>query len=95
MALNLTVIFGSVRSVRRGIRAVRYLERAFAERGHTVTTVDPVEYRLPLLDKMYKEYPKGFAAFVSRLCPLSTRNTKTEELRVRRGLRVFAMSCRC
>jgi hypothetical protein len=30
MALNLTVIFGSVRSVRRGIRAVRYLERAFA-----------------------------------------------------------------
>ena len=61
MALNLTVIFGSVRSVRRGIRAVRYLERAFAERGHTVTTVDPVEYRLPLLDKMYKEYPKGSA----------------------------------
>jgi len=61
MALNLTVIFGSVRSVRRGIRAVRYLERAFAERGHIVTTVDPVEYRLPLLDKMYKEYPKGSA----------------------------------
>jgi NAD(P)H-dependent FMN reductase len=61
MALNLTVIFGSVRSERRGIRAVRFLEDAFAARGHTVTTVDPMAYRLPLLDKMYKEYPKGSA----------------------------------
>ena len=61
MALNLTVIFGSVRSERRGIRTVRFLERAFAERGHEVTTVDPVEYRLPLLDRMYKEFPKGAA----------------------------------
>jgi NAD(P)H-dependent FMN reductase len=61
MALNLTVIFGSVRSDRRGIRAVRFLERAFAERGHAVTTIDPVQYPLPLLDRMYKEYPKGSA----------------------------------
>jgi NAD(P)H-dependent FMN reductase len=56
MPLNLTVIFGSVRSERRGIRLVRYLERAFAERGHRVTTVDPIDYRLTLLDRMYKEY---------------------------------------
>jgi NAD(P)H-dependent FMN reductase len=61
VTLNLVVIFGSVRSGRRGIRVVRFLERAFAERGHVVTTVDPAEYRLPLLDKMYKEYPKGSA----------------------------------
>jgi NAD(P)H-dependent FMN reductase len=61
MALNVTVIFGSVRSERRGIRAVRFLERAFAARGHAVTTVDPAVYRLPLLDRMYKEYPKGSA----------------------------------
>jgi NAD(P)H-dependent FMN reductase len=61
MALNLAVIFGSVRTDRRGIRAVRFLERAFAERGHAVTTVDPVDYSLPLLDRMYKEYPKGSA----------------------------------
>lgn len=60
-SLNLSLIFGSVRSDRRGIRAVRYLERALSERGHAVTTVDPVDYPLPLLDKMYKEYPQGLA----------------------------------
>ena len=61
MSLNLTLIFGSVRSDRRGIRAVRFLERAFGARGHAVSTIDPAEYQLPLLDKMYKEYPKGSA----------------------------------
>jgi NAD(P)H-dependent FMN reductase len=61
MPLSIVVIYGSVRSERRGIRAVRYIERQFAARGHEVTTVDPVEYRLPLLDRMYKEYEKGHA----------------------------------
>jgi NAD(P)H-dependent FMN reductase len=61
MGLNLTVIFGSVRTDRRGMRAVRFLERALAERGHEVTTIDPIEYPVPLLDKMYKEYPEGSA----------------------------------
>ena len=61
MGLNLTVIFGSVRADRRGVRAVRFLDRAFAERGHQVTIIDPIEYALPLLDKMYKEYPEGSA----------------------------------
>jgi NAD(P)H-dependent FMN reductase len=60
-SLNLSLIFGSVRSDRRGIRAVRYVERAFSERGHAVTTVDPVDIALPLLDKMYKEYAAGQA----------------------------------
>lgn len=61
MGLKLALIYGSVRSDRQGIRVVRFLERAFAERGHEVTTIDPLEYRLPLLDRMYKEYPKGEA----------------------------------
>jgi NAD(P)H-dependent FMN reductase len=30
-------------------------------RGHDVTVVDPVELKLPLLDRMYKEYAKGAA----------------------------------
>jgi hypothetical protein len=34
---------------------VRFLERAFGERGHDVTTIDPLEYQLPLLGMMYKE----------------------------------------
>jgi NAD(P)H-dependent FMN reductase len=61
MTLTLTLVFGSVRADRRGIRAVRYLERALTERGHTVVTVDPAEYQLPLLDRMYKEYAQGEA----------------------------------
>jgi NAD(P)H-dependent FMN reductase len=61
MALNLVVIYGSVRRDRQGIRAARFVESRFASRGHAVTFVDPLEYPLPLLDRMYKEYPKGSA----------------------------------
>lgn len=61
MSLNLVVIYGSVRRDRQGIRAARFVERSFAARRHAVTLVDPLEYRLPLLDRMYKEYPKGTA----------------------------------
>jgi NAD(P)H-dependent FMN reductase len=35
--------------------------RALEQRGHRPTLIDPVEYPLPLLDKMYKEYPAGSA----------------------------------
>jgi NAD(P)H-dependent FMN reductase len=61
MSLNLVIMYGSVRSDRQGIRAARFVERGFTGRGHAVTVIDPIEYRLPLLDRMYKEYPKGSA----------------------------------
>ena len=61
MPLRLVVIYGSVRSARRGIRAARFVVDECRKRGHEVTLIDPLEYRLPLLDKMYKEYPKGQA----------------------------------
>lgn len=61
MSLNLVLIYGSVRSERQGIRAARFVERRLSARGHAVTFIDPLEYRLPLLDRMYKEYPKGSA----------------------------------
>jgi NAD(P)H-dependent FMN reductase len=61
MALNIPVILGTVRSERVGPRVARYLVRALQRRGHRPTLVDPLEYRLPLLDKMYKEYPAGTA----------------------------------
>lgn len=59
--MNFVVILGSVRSERKGIRAARYVVREFEARGHAVTLVDPQPLRLPLLDRMYKEYPKGEA----------------------------------
>lgn len=61
MLLNLVVIYGSVRSARQGIRAARFVTRSLTARGHAVTFVDPLEVRLPLIDRMYKEYPKGSA----------------------------------
>ncbi len=61
MSLNLPVVLGSVRRDRIGLRVARYVVAALTGRGHRVTLVDPVEYPLPLLDRMYKEYPKGQA----------------------------------
>jgi NAD(P)H-dependent FMN reductase len=59
--LRLLAIYGSVRSERQGIKAARGIERLARERGHEVALIDPVEHPLPLLDRMYKEYPKGEA----------------------------------
>ncbi|AKJ02866.1 NAD(P)H-dependent FMN reductase [Archangium gephyra] len=61
MPLNLVILFGSVRSDRQGIKAAKFVQRQLEERGHTVTLVDPMEYKLPLLDRMYKEYAPGTA----------------------------------
>jgi NAD(P)H-dependent FMN reductase len=61
MALNLLIVVGSVRRDRIGIRPARYLQQLCVTRGHEATLVDPLEDRLPLLDRMYKEYPAGQA----------------------------------
>ena len=59
MSLRLIAVYGSVRSDRQGIRAARFIVNECRARGHEVTLIDPLEYRLPLLDKMYKEHPTG------------------------------------
>ena len=61
MPLHFAVLYGSVRSDRQGIRAARFVLDQLARRSHQATLVDPLEVRLPLLDRMYKEYPKGEA----------------------------------
>ncbi|WP_267426158.1 NAD(P)H-dependent oxidoreductase [Methylobacterium sp. GC_Met_2] len=61
MPLTVPVILGSVRSDRIGIRAARYLIAQLEARGHEAPLVDPAELKLPLLDRMYKEYPPGTA----------------------------------
>ena len=61
MVLKVVVVYGSVRSTRQGIGAARFVVSECRSRGHEVALVDPLEYRLPLLDKMYKEYPPGEA----------------------------------
>ena len=62
MSLNTAVIYGSVRGERRqGIKAARFVVKNLQARGHEVTLVDPLEYKLPLLDLMYKEFQPGQA----------------------------------
>ncbi len=61
MSLIISIIYGSVRSDRQGIKAARFLEQKLIERGIKVHFIDPLEYKLPLLDKMYKEYGPGEA----------------------------------
>lgn len=60
-ALTVSLIYGSVRSARLGIKAARYLDKKLKERNHSVHFIDSLEYDLPLLDKMYKEYEPGKA----------------------------------
>jgi NAD(P)H-dependent FMN reductase len=57
MPLDFLIIYGSVRRERQGIKAARFIHRTCLDRGHRATLVDPAEERLPLLDRMYKEYP--------------------------------------
>jgi NAD(P)H-dependent FMN reductase len=61
MSLEFLVVFGSVRRDRRGIGLARFLVETIRARGHSATLVDPMEAKLPLLDRMYKEYPQGEA----------------------------------
>lgn len=58
---NTAVIYGSVRTERRGIRVARFMVAQLEARGHDVTLIDPIEYPLPMLDRMYNEYEKGEA----------------------------------
>ncbi|MCL6741903.1 NAD(P)H-dependent oxidoreductase [Sphingomonas sp. RB56-2] len=59
--LNIAVLLGSVRRDRVGTRAAKLVIRELEMRGHQVQPVDPLELQLPLLDRMYKEHPKGDA----------------------------------
>jgi NAD(P)H-dependent FMN reductase len=71
MKLNLVVIYGSVRSQRQGVRAARFIVNECRARAHEVSLIDPVEYPLPLLDRMYKEYePQQAPEVLQRLARL-------------------------
>ena len=59
--LSIAVLLGSVRRDRMGSRAAQLIVRELERRGHKVHLVDPLELQLPLLDRMYKEHPKGEA----------------------------------
>jgi NAD(P)H-dependent FMN reductase len=61
MPLNILVFYGSYRADRRGIRLADFLLRGFLERGDAAELIDAKAIGLPMLDRMYKEYPPGGA----------------------------------
>lgn len=68
MSLKIVIFYGSVRSERQGIKAARFIVKKCRERRHEVTLIDPVEYPLPLFDRMYKEYePEKAPAVLQRM----------------------------
>lgn len=53
MSLNFLTLYGSVRTERQGIKFARFLDTQLRKRGHASTLIDPLQYRVPLLDKMF------------------------------------------
>ncbi len=58
---SILVFYGSYRSDRMGIRLADYLVSRFAARGEDAELIDAKAIGLPMLDRMYKEYPAGKA----------------------------------
>jgi len=61
MSDRILVFYGSYRRDRQGIRLANYLVAQFNARGAEATLVDAQAVGLPMLDRMYKEYPEGEA----------------------------------
>ena len=61
MTDRILVFYGSYRSDRMGIRLAHFVVEGLRSRGDDVELIDAREVGLPMLDRMYKEYPKGQA----------------------------------
>ena len=58
---RILVFYGSYRSDRMGIRLAQFVVKRLRRRGDDVELIDAMAVDLPMLDRMYKEYPKGKA----------------------------------
>ena len=61
MSNRILVLYGSYRSDRMGIRLAQFIVEGFRARGDDVELIDAKAIGLPMLDRMYKEHPKGAA----------------------------------
>lgn len=61
MSDNVLVFYGSYREPRFGIRLANYVTSRLNARSVNAELVDAREIGLPILSRMYKEYPKGIA----------------------------------
>ena len=58
---RILVFYGSYRSDRMGIRLALYVVERLRRRGDDAELIDATAINLPIIDRMYKEYPKGEA----------------------------------
>jgi NAD(P)H-dependent FMN reductase len=61
MAHKILVFYGSYRSDRMGIRLADFVVAGLRARGDAAELIDAKAVGLPMLDRMYKEYPSGSA----------------------------------
>lgn len=61
MGNRILVFYGSYRSDRMGIRLAQFVIERLRRRGDDAELIDAKAINLPILDRMYKEYPKGEA----------------------------------
>ena len=61
MADRILVLYGSYRSDRLGIRLADFIVAGMRARGQSAELIDAKIAGLPMLDRMYKEYPMGSA----------------------------------
>src|ERR1700694_1225308 len=61
MSNRILVFYGSYRSDRMGIRLAQFVVEGLRGRGDDVELIDAKAVGLPMLDRMYKEYPRGEA----------------------------------
>jgi NAD(P)H-dependent FMN reductase len=61
MTSRILVLYGSYRSDRMGIRLADFVVAGLRARGDDAVLIDAKAVGLPMLDRMYKEYPKGAA----------------------------------
>ena len=61
MSHRILVFYGSYRSGRMGIRLADFVVEGFRARGDDIEFIDAKVVGLPIIDRMYKEYPKGTA----------------------------------
>ncbi|HEX3755848.1 MAG TPA: NAD(P)H-dependent oxidoreductase, partial [Rhizomicrobium sp.] len=58
---NVLVFYGSYRTARIGIRMATFVINELRARGALPELIDAREIGLPIIDRMYKEYPTGSA----------------------------------
>src|SRR5687768_13491446 len=61
MSNRILVFYGSYRSDRMGLRLAQYVIERLRRQGDDTELIDAKAINLPMLDRMYKEYPKGQA----------------------------------